>query len=131
MENNNPGQALLLVDHGSLRSAANESIESIADFLRDLSPGLIVHTAHMELAAPDIPAGIARCVADGAREIIIHPYMLSAGRHATEDIPRIVAESAPSFPEIKFRVTPPLGIHRKLAEVVLERSGLPPAVDID
>ncbi|MCR9144426.1 MAG: CbiX/SirB N-terminal domain-containing protein [bacterium] len=124
MQNTNNKRALLLVDHGSLRPAANESIESIANFLRELSPELIVHTAHMELAAPDIPAGIARCVADGAGEIIVHPYMLSAGRHATEDIPRIVEENAPEFPQIKFRVTPPLGIHHKLAEVVLERSGL-------
>ena len=124
-------QALLLVDHGSLRSAANESIESIANFLRDLSPRLIVHIAHMELARPDIPTGIARCVQDGAEEIIIHPYMLSAGRHATEDIPRIVEATAPAFPKVKFRVTPPLGIHHKLAEVVLERSGLELAPEID
>lgn len=127
----NEKQALLLVDHGSLRSEANESIESIADFLRTLHPQVIVHTAHMELATPDIPTGIARCVEAGAGEIIVHPYMLSAGRHATEDIPRIVEQIAGTYPEVKFRVTPPLGVHHKLAEVVLERSGLKPAAEID
>lgn len=127
----NGKKALLLVDHGSRVDAANESIESIADFLRRLAPDLIIHTAHMELAPPNIPTGIARCVDDGAAEIIIHPYMLSAGRHATEDIPRIVEGAKSDYPGVEFRVTPPLGIHEKLAEVVLERSGLQPTVHID
>ena len=117
-------QALLLVDHGSLRPAANTSIDSIASFLRDARPDLIVETAHMELAVPDIPAGIQACVDAGATEIIVHPYMLSAGRHATEDIPRIAAEAAKSHQGLELRVTAPLGIHPKLAEVVLDRAGL-------
>lgn len=117
-------QALLLVDHGSLRPAANVSIDSIAEFLRAARPDVIVETAHMELALPDIPTAIQACVDAGADEIIVHPYMLSAGRHATEDIPRIAAEAAKSHPGLQLRVTDPLGIHPKLAEVVLERAGL-------
>ncbi len=122
-------RALLIVDHGSRRTAANESLQEIATLVRELSPGLIVHIAHMELAAPDIPAGLAACVADGADEIIVHPFMLSPGRHATEDIPRIAREAAAAHSGVQVHVTPPLGVHAKLAEIVLERAGLQEIAD--
>ena len=117
-------QALLVVDHGSKRQEANDMLECVAGGIRALSPGLIVHYAHMELAEPNIPQGFERCVKDGADEVIVHPYMLSPGRHATKDIPNMVAECAANYPGVRFRVTEPLGVDKKIAEVVLERAGL-------
>ncbi len=117
-------QALLLVDHGSRRSEANQMLEGVADMLRHKRPGLIVHIAHMELAEPTITQGVQACVQDGATSIVIHPYMLSPGRHATQDIPKLVKEAAQAFPELKVTITEPLGLHDKLADIVLERAGL-------
>ena len=78
----------------------------------------------MGLAAPDIPQGFAQCVQAGATEVVVHPYMLAAGRHAVQDIPRLVAEAARAFPKVTYRVTEPLGVDEKLAELVLERARL-------
>jgi sirohydrochlorin ferrochelatase len=50
--------------------------------------------------------------------------MLSPGRHATADIPRMVAEAAAKHPGVKFKVTDPLGLDDKIGEVVLERAGI-------
>ena len=75
--------ALLIVDHGSRRAEANDMLEGVGDIVRKQRPELIVHTAHMELADPTIADGVRSCIADGATEIIVHPYMLSPGRHAT------------------------------------------------
>ena len=96
----------------------------VADLLRQKRPDLIVEVAHMELAEPTIPQVIESCVKAGATEIIVHPYMLSPGRHATQDIPRIATESASAYPNIALRVTDPLGVHQKLGDVILERAGL-------
>lgn len=117
-------QALLIVDHGSKRDAANRMLEDVVEILRRQRPELIVQHAHMELASPDIRTGFASCVAEGAAEVVVHPYMLSPGRHATEDIPRLVREAAEDFPDVSYRVTPPLGLHDKLCEVILDRAGL-------
>jgi len=119
-----PGQALLIVDHGSRQPDANAALEQLAALVRRLRPGLHVHTAHMTQAQPDIAAGFECCVRDGATEVLVHPYMLSPGIHALEDIPRLAAECAARHPGVAFRVTPPLGMHNKLAEIVLERAGL-------
>jgi sirohydrochlorin ferrochelatase len=117
-------QALLVVDHGSKRKEANDMLFDVAAILKNLRPELAVHVAHMELSEPSIEQGFQRCVQDGATEVIVHPYMLSPGRHATMDIPNMVAECAAKYPGVSFRVTPPLGLDKKIGEVVLERAGI-------
>lgn len=116
--------ALLLVDHGSRSAEANRTLEDLAALLRRRRPDLIVQVAHMDLAPPAIPEGLAACVAAGATEVIVHPYMLTAGRHAATDIPRMVEAAARELKGVPCRVTAPLGLHEKIADVVLERAGL-------
>ncbi len=113
--------AILLVDHGSRRAEANEQLESIAQQLRDREPERIVRVAHMEIVSPTIAEGIAACVEAGAREIVVHPYLLAPGRHSREDIPALAAEAAADHPGVTVRVSEPLGVHEKLVDVVLER----------
>lgn len=115
--------AILLVDHGSRRAAANEQLEAVAERLRARDPERVVCVAHMELAPPDIAAGIAACVEAGAREVIVHPYFLGPGNHTTKDIPRLVEAAARNHPGITTRISAPLGLHDKLVDVVLERVG--------
>ncbi len=117
-------QALLIVDHGSRKPDANRMLESVAGLVRRQRPDLIVNIAHMELAEPTLQQGIASCADEGAAEIVVHPYMLSPGRHATDDIPNMVEIASREYPDIIFRVTDPLGIHDKIGEVILERAEL-------
>jgi sirohydrochlorin ferrochelatase len=118
-------RAILIVDHGSVRHEANEMLESVATLLQSMvGPGVIVRSAHMELADPLIPAGVDACVAAGATELIVFPYMLSPGKHSTRDIPRMVADATRSYPLLSVRVTDAFGVHEKLGEVILERAGI-------
>jgi sirohydrochlorin ferrochelatase len=114
-------RAILLVDHGSRRAEANAQLEQVAALLRARVPERIVEIAHLELAPPGIAQGIEACVAAGASEIAVHPFLLSPGRHSREDIPRQVEAAARQHPGIRLRVTPPLGVHEKLVDVILER----------
>lgn len=82
-----------------------------------------MHAAHMELASPSIPAGVLACARDGAEEIVVVPCFLAPGRHAKEDVPRLVEEAVKSAaPGIAWKVTEPLGAHPLLAELVLLRA---------
>ncbi len=114
-------RAILLVDHGSRRPEANAQLEALAERVRARAGGRIVEFAHMELAPPDIGAGIDACVAGGAAEIVVHPYFLGPGRHTRDDIPRLVREAAARHPGVRVTVSEPLGLHEKLVDVVLER----------
>ena len=118
-------KGILIVDHGSVRSEANDMLRSMADVIQTMAgPDVVVRYGHMELADPNIAAGFSSCVEAGATDVTVFPYMLSPGRHSTSDIPRMVADVARTFPHVSFSVTPAFGLHEKLAEVVLERAGV-------
>ncbi|MEO6526146.1 MAG: CbiX/SirB N-terminal domain-containing protein [Gemmatimonadaceae bacterium] len=119
-------KAILLIDHGSRRDAANEMMDCMANLVQAMAgPEVAVRYAHMELAEPSIAAGVHACVDAGATELIVFPYMLSPGRHSTDDIPRMVADAAAAHPQLIVRVTSAFGVHEKLAELILGRAGLP------
>ena len=117
-------QALLIVDHGSRIEASNHLLAEIVDALRLKKPDLIIEMAHMELAEPTIEDGFKACVDKGASHIIVHPYMLGPGRHATQDIPQMSAEAANHHPQITFTVTDPLGLHDGIFQAIFDRAGL-------
>src|SRR5687767_12338735 len=114
-------KGILIVDHGSRLTDANEMLGDMADLIQSMAgSGVVVRYAHMELAEPDINQGFAECVQAGATDVTVFPYMLSPGRHSTSDIPRMVSAAARAFPHVSFNVTPAVGLHEKLAQVVLE-----------
>ena len=117
-------RALIIVDHGSVVDDANDMLAQVIQMLRedDACNFEIVRFSHMELAEPTISQAFDACVADGAEEIIVHPYFLFLGKHSTQDIPNMVKEAAKKYPEVSYRVTAPLGLHNKIVEVVLERA---------
>ncbi len=117
-------RALILVDHGSTVSQANELLQKISERMKE-TPGTgfdIVTHCHMELAEPTISQAFDDCVSMGAEEVVVHPYFLAPGRHSTQDIPRMVSGAASSHPGVSYTVSEPLGLHDKIIEVILERA---------
>lgn len=117
-------RALLVVAHGSRRAESNEEVRRLTDELRLASGGEYaqVECAFLELAQPSIPEGIDCCVAEGAGEVVILPYFLSAGRHVVQDIPEIVATSQGRHPSVRLRIAPYLGRATSLVASLVELS---------
>ena len=116
-------RAILLVDHGSRVEAANAQLGEVARLVeRVAGDGTRVRHAHMELATPSIPEGIDALVREGATEIVVVPYFLAPGRHATSDVPRIAFDAAAHHRGVSERVAAPLGVHDLLAQLVLVRA---------
>jgi sirohydrochlorin ferrochelatase len=114
-------RAILLIDHGSRRAEANALLEDVADQVRRRAPESIVEVAHMEIAEPDIGEGIETCVEKGATHIIVHPFFLGPGRHVSEDIPAQVERAGQRHPNVRIRISEPLGNHAALIDVILDR----------
>jgi sirohydrochlorin ferrochelatase len=114
-------RAILLVDHGSRRAEANALLEGIAVQIRERAAGSIVEVAHLGIAEPGIAEGIENCVKQGANRIIVHPFFLGPGRHTSEDIPAQVERAAQSHPNVRIRISEPLGNHAALIDVILDR----------
>jgi sirohydrochlorin ferrochelatase len=116
--------ALLIVAHGSRREQSNDEVRELTAVIRERagSEYAQVRCAFLELAEPSIPDGIEQCIMAGAREVIVMPYFLSAGRHVVKDIPAEVAKKQAQHPDITITVSPYLGASKGIAELVLDLS---------
>ena len=112
---------VIVVDHGSKREESNIYVQEMARLFLHHADVEIVEPAHMELASPDINAAYQACVARGAQYIVVHPYFLAPGRHWHKDIPELARQAARQHPETSCVVTPPLGIHKSIIDVMATR----------
>jgi sirohydrochlorin ferrochelatase len=112
--------ALLLIAHGSRRPEANADLERVAEGLRGRHP--LVEVAYLELAAPSIDEGGARCVEQGATRVVLLPYFLSPGKHVTEDLAAARDRLSERFPAVRFTLADPLGPHPLLLDILEERT---------
>lgn len=117
-------KSLLLVAHGSRRAESNAEIKVVAKSLRERVQGDYKQTeyAFLELAEPSIPDAIDQLVINGATEVIILPYFLSAGRHIHEDVPEIVQLKQKEHTNIKLRIAPYIGEAKEMIDVLVALS---------
>jgi len=78
--------------------------------------------AFLELVEPDIAAGGADCVAQGATKVILLPYFLSPGKHVVEDLAEAKKRLSQRFPQVRFVLAEPLGRHPLLLQAIEERA---------
>jgi sirohydrochlorin ferrochelatase len=110
-----------LIAHGSRREASNQEVRELATGLGRICGDQfqIVLPAFLELAEPDISAGVDRCVEAGASRVTAVPYFLSAGRHVAHDIPAELEKAAQRHPAVTIHQTGYLGTHESVAELLL------------
>jgi sirohydrochlorin ferrochelatase len=127
-QGNGAGRALVLVAHGSRRVESNREVEALTARVRAASGGRYALVTHgfLELAEPGVDQVLEEVVAQGAREVVVVPYFLAAGRHVTEDLPAAVLACQARHPEVSFCTTAHLGATEVLAETLL-RVATPPA----
>lgn len=113
-------RSILLVSHGSKALKAREEIEALAEALKKKSGVKIVQPAFLEIESPDIPEGIRQCAEKGATEITIILNFLNSGRHAADDIPKIIRQARQNHPNVRFRITKPLGQENYLVDIFLK-----------
>jgi sirohydrochlorin ferrochelatase len=113
--------AILLMAHGSRVAEANDAVREIAALVKKMTDYDIVEVSFREQHKPDIQQGVDACVAQGAERIMLVPYFLYMGAHVREDLPEEMAEAKERHPGVEFVMGKHLGVHRKLAEVVVER----------
>lgn len=112
---------ILVVGHGSRRREANDDIREAAQAIAQRGGFALVEPAFLEIEHPSINEGFARLVEHGAKEIVVHPYFLSPGRHTRGDIPAEVQTAANEHPGIRYRISEPLSGHAQVISASIER----------
>lgn len=115
-------KALIIISHGSRSKDAVAAFNQIVDMVRTKGGFDQVSGASMEHCEPNIPQAIAQVAQTGVKEIIFAPYFLYEGIHIKEDIPHLLNEIAPSYPEVTFKMAKPIGVEPVLADILLDRA---------
>lgn len=114
---------LLVVAHGSRRAASNDEVRTLCQQLKQLdNPFVEISCAFLELAEPSIPEGLQALIANGATEIVVMPYFLSAGRHVTADIPAEIEPVKQQSPQVKISIAPYLGAAEQIGAILLKQA---------
>lgn len=113
--------ALLIMAHGSRIPEANDAVNQIAARVQRMTQFEIVEVSFREQHLPNIQQGIDACVAKGAQRILLVPYFLYMGAHVLEDLPEELEEAQKRYPGVEMVMGRHLGVHDKLAELVVER----------
>jgi sirohydrochlorin cobaltochelatase len=113
---------VLLVGRGSTDPDANAEVCKVSRLLQEGRGYAGVETAFVSLARPDVPGGLARCRALGARRVVVVPYFLFDGVLPRRVVEQAVAYGAsPDGAQVEVRVAGYLGDCDELAGLVLER----------
>ncbi|NMC73060.1 MAG: sirohydrochlorin cobaltochelatase [Geobacteraceae bacterium] len=113
--------AILLMAHGSRIPEANDAVREIAAMVKSIAGYDIVEVSFRENHPPNIQQGIDTCVARGAGRILLVPYFLYLGAHVLEDLPKELEEARQRHPGVEMAMGRHLGVHRRLAELVVDR----------
>ncbi|MFI0809633.1 sirohydrochlorin chelatase [Streptomyces echinatus] len=111
---------VLLVGRGSTDPDANAEVYKAARLLWEGRGYAGVETAFVSLAAPDVPSGLDRCVALGARRVVVLPYFLFTGI-LPDRVRRQTEEWAAAHPGTEVRSADVIGPEPELLDLVMER----------
>lgn len=114
-------QAIVLIGHGSLRSASGASMIRIAARLHEQGIAPLVEASFLNYSRPTLAEVVEKCVRQGATQIVVQPYFLIAGAYVLNDLPPVIAEVASRHPDVSFHLANPFGAHPAMAELALKR----------
>lgn len=112
---------LLLVGHGTRDNEGLAEFAQTGQLVAKMIPHATVEAAFLELASPNIAAGIDRLVKLGLEQIVLAPVLLFAAGHAKRDLPTALQLAAARHPRCRFTTLEPLGCHPKLLQLSAQR----------
>jgi len=102
---------LVVIAHGSRRTAANEQVLGWVAELAEAVRGEYrqVHGAFLELALPAMD-DVLRDAGARAQQVDVLPFFLAAGSHVTADIPNALERARAANPATVYRLLPAVGV---------------------
>ncbi len=115
---------VVLLAHGSRDPLWHQPIAAIAAQMAQQAPSTPVVCAYLELSTPNLTTAVDMLRQHGVQRISILPVFLGLGKHAREDLPRLVADERVRHPDMVFTLKPAVGedprLVRLLAEIALD-----------
>ncbi|MBI5437951.1 MAG: sirohydrochlorin chelatase [Nitrosomonadales bacterium] len=111
---------ILLIGHGSRKTAGNEEILRFAGTWRTHHPGWRIEVCFIEHADMLMHEGLDRAAAN-SKQVIAVPLIINAAGHVKMDIPEAVDAARARHPGVEFVRVPHLGMGREIHDILRQR----------
>ncbi|GHE24404.1 MULTISPECIES: sirohydrochlorin chelatase [Streptomyces] len=118
---------LLVIAHGSRDPRHAATVQALVRRAGALRPGLRVETAFLDFNLPSVAGVLDRLAAEGARDVVALPLLLTRAFHAKADIPAVLRQAPASLRIRQAEVLGPSPLLRATVERRLYEAGLTPA----
>ena len=102
-------RGVILLGHGSRDPRWRRPMEAVAQRLQIREPHLAVRCAYLELEQPDLASATTQLARAGAQHVTIVPMFLGTGKHARDDLPRLVEGLRQAHPALRFELRQAVG----------------------
>ncbi|MDT0396230.1 MULTISPECIES: sirohydrochlorin chelatase [Streptomyces] len=118
---------LLVVAHGSRDPRHAATVHALVRRVRALRPGLRVETGFLDFNIPSVKGVLESLDAEGVRDVVALPLLLTRAFHAKADIPAVLAEAPSRLRIRRAEVLGPSPLLLTALERRLYEAGLTPA----
>ncbi|PRH79008.1 cobalamin biosynthesis protein CbiX [Streptomyces solincola] len=122
-----PSPVLLVIAHGSRDPRHAATVRELVAAARAHRPALRTETAFLDFDVPSVASVLGRLAAEGVRDVVALPLLLTRAFHAKSDVPAVLREAPVS---LRIRQAPVLGPSPLLIAALERRlyeAGLTPA----
>ncbi|MBD9727010.1 sirohydrochlorin chelatase [Streptomyces caniscabiei] len=118
---------LLVVAHGSRDPRHAATVHALVGRVRAMRPGLRVETGFLEFNLPSVQGVLESLAAEGVRDVVALPLLLTRAFHAKADIPAVLRAAPPGLRVRQAEVLGPSPLLLSALERRLYEAGLSPA----
>ncbi|MEU7295815.1 sirohydrochlorin chelatase [Streptomyces exfoliatus] len=117
---------LLVIAHGSRDPRHAATVQALVRRAGALRPGLRVETAFLDFNLPSVTGVLDRLAAEGVRDVVALPLLLTRAFHAKADVPAVLRQAPPSLRIRQAEVLGPSPLLIAAVERRLYEAGLTP-----
>lgn len=113
-------RAIILFGHGSRDPLWRAPMDAVAARIAGAHPTVPVRCAFLELQEPSLAQAADALAAGGATHLTIVPMFLGTGRHAREDLPRLVEALQGRHPSMGIELRGSVGEDPRVLDLLAE-----------
>ncbi|MEJ5151298.1 CbiX/SirB N-terminal domain-containing protein [Comamonas sp. MYb396] len=116
---------LILLSHGSKDPVWRRNAEHLLAQVQHARPDAAVACAYLDWCEPPLGPAVAQLLQSHPQltHITIWPLLFGVGKHASEDIPALVEELAPRYPQVQLRIAPAMGEDARVIQLLADMAG--------
>ncbi|MFE1795674.1 sirohydrochlorin chelatase [Streptomyces sp. NPDC059517] len=122
-----PKPVLLVIAHGSRDPRHAATVHALVRQVRARRPGVRVETGFLEFNLPSVSGKLESLAAEGVRDVVALPLLLTRAFHAKADIPSVLSEAPARLRIRQAEVLGPSPLLTAALERRLYEAGLSPA----